>query len=102
MLASSGWVCPDVGGMTLENYYGNENIDSLYSFGIYYCDDAASMLGYSDPNCETNHTLTNQVMTDATSIVLSKLVTQYFNPSEYHETNIMNYTSQVLYWFKYN
>ena len=63
------WLCPDVGSMTLENYYGDINVSSFYWYGIYYCDEAASMLGYSDPNCETNHTLTNQVMTDATSIV---------------------------------
>ena len=55
--------------MTLENYYGDINVSSFYWYGIYYCDEAASMLGYSDPNCETNHTLTNQVMTDAISIV---------------------------------
>ena len=69
VVANTGWVCPDVGSMTLENYYGDINVSSFYWYGIYYCDEAASMLGYSDLNCETNHTLTNQVMTDATSIV---------------------------------
>lgn len=55
--------------MMIENFFGDVSVSSKFWYGVYYCDEAALMLGYSDLNCETNHTIANQVMTDAASIV---------------------------------
>ena len=46
--ASTGWLCPDVSSVNLENSYGDIHGFSAFWFGIFYCDDAADMIGYVD------------------------------------------------------
>jgi hypothetical protein len=62
-LASTGWLCPDIDYMNIQNYYGSSLASfSSYMYNLVYCDDAASSLGYFDPNCETDHAISNSVM----------------------------------------
>jgi hypothetical protein len=57
---STGWLCPDVDSMMVQNFFGSTIAGySSYIFSVKYCDAVASDLGYDDPNCETNRTLTN-------------------------------------------
>lgn len=58
-----------------------------------YCDDAARLLNYTDPNCETDHTVTDQTLADM--VIYSRVVSQYFNPQEYSDSKEMNYASQL-------
>ena len=68
-------MCPDVPRMELGNYYGSLDGFSSAWYGLYYCDDAAAMLNYTDPNCETDHLVADSIMTNAFTLVLSKTVT---------------------------
>ena len=83
-MASTGWLCPNVDYVNLENSYGNLHGFSAYWFGIFYCDDAARMLGYTDYNC-ASHFAADSSMNDVNTVVFSKTVTQYFNPLEFSE-----------------
>lgn len=58
-LANTGWMCPDVSVMTLENYFGSLEGFNTFWYELHYCDTAASLLNYTDPNCETDHNVTN-------------------------------------------
>lgn len=103
ILASTGWLCPDIDSMNIQNFYGSGlSSYSSYMFNLVYCDDAASSLNYFDPNCETDHAIANSVMEAANTFVFSKAVTTYFNPDEYTHNYVMNYTSEVLQYFKYS
>ena len=66
-----------------------------------HCDTAAESLGYYDPNCETNHTQADAIMEQHSAYILSKAVTQFFNPDDFRVNKIMGYTSQVVNYFKY-
>jgi hypothetical protein len=41
-------------------------------------------------------------MTDANTFVITKVVAQYFNPTDYSKYGDMQYASQMLNWFQYN
>jgi hypothetical protein len=55
VLASTGWLCPDVDELVLQNYFGATAGYSSYYFTVTYCDIAANSLGFYDPNCIFDH-----------------------------------------------
>lgn len=60
---------------------------------LVYCDTAASLLGYVDPNCETNHTLSQELFKQHTVTTDFKYVSQFFNPSIYYQNRQMDFWS---------
>ena len=57
--ASTGWLCPDIDYMALQYYFKSDQDYSAYSYSLYYCDDAARLLNYTDTNCEQDHAISN-------------------------------------------
>jgi hypothetical protein len=56
---STGYLCPNTTGFDILNnpMDGGKSV-AYYNLELVYCDEAANILGYIDPNCETNHTVT--------------------------------------------
>ena len=49
--------------MNIQNYFGSNLASySSYGYNLVYCDVAANDLNYYDPNCETDHAISNSVM----------------------------------------
>lgn len=65
-----------------------------------YCDTAAFLVGYEDTNCETNHTLTQELFKQHTVTTDLKYVSQFFNPSIYYQNRQMDFwsTNQQAYY----
>jgi hypothetical protein len=72
---------------------------SSYYLNIEYCDVAASLIGYNDPNCLTNSadsanlTAADQIMEDASAYIFSMAATQYFNPKDFVLNHYIPYTT---------
>jgi len=64
---------------------------AFYSMELVYCDQAATLLKYDDPNCETNHTLTWETFQKHQMTFDAKFVSQFFNADQYYNEKIMNY-----------
>jgi hypothetical protein len=49
--------------MYVKNFIASGNSDySQNRFAVTYCDYVADDVGYYDPNCETDHTITDNLM----------------------------------------
>ena len=48
-------------------------------FVVSYCDKVAHDMEYDDPNCERNHTLTNEIMEQNNAEIYTKTVVGYFD-----------------------
>ena len=64
--------------------YVKEKVSNSQSFSqnyfvVTYCDDVATKLGYLDPNCETDHTKTDEMMYDYYASFGTKAVAKYFD-----------------------
>ena len=46
---------------------------------VSYCDNVAHAMKYDDPNCEKNHTLTNEIMEQHNAKIYTKTVVKYFD-----------------------
>ena len=59
------------------------------------CEAAATYLNYSDPNCETNVTVIQQMLQEHDVIFEYKFVSQNFNPDVYLKNQTMQYLSST-------
>jgi hypothetical protein len=89
----SRWYCQEPGIFTVENDPQYSPNGHSFTLVYEYCDDAARLLNYTDPNCETDHTITDQVLSDA--VIYTRIVAQYFNPDVYHDGKVINYASYL-------
>jgi hypothetical protein len=65
--------------MKVQNYHADGTRFSEPFFVVTYCDYAADFLNYNDTNCETNHTLANQLMEEHDASFGTKAVVKYFD-----------------------
>jgi hypothetical protein len=53
---------------------------------VTYCDYVANEMGNEDPNCETDHSLTNQIMKDGYAKIATKNVIKYFDSKKFKDS----------------
>ena len=51
-----------------------------------YCDYVADDVGYEDPNCETDHTITENVMLYRNAQIATKNVIKYFDSKKFKDS----------------
>jgi hypothetical protein len=83
---STGYLCPDIDAVKILNNPMDGGKDTNFmTMELVYCDSAAFYLGYVDPNCETNHTRSQELFKQHTVTTDFKYVSQFFNPSIYYQ-----------------
>ena len=75
------WYCADVPSIKVQNDARVNKAGWSSYFVVNYCKEAASYLGYTDENCESDSTKTDLKI--QTWLVNTKTITRYFSPESY-------------------
>ena len=68
------------------SYESGETKEFIQNFFVVdYCDVIAYNVGYYDPNCETNHTLVNQIMERYYATIRTKTVVRFFDSKKFKD-----------------
>jgi len=92
--STTGYLCPDTDTFTVANSLSSPGSGYEYvTVELTYCDQAAALLGYVDPNCSTDRSVSEQMFGLHNMQFDSKFVSQYFDPVQFHSNQTMNYFS---------